>query len=93
VALRGDGDEEEFPALQYMVGRSVDEDYWHIAIDPRGRQCGPPGTTTPTVDLAGPFELSAPKEDKADEDDSWSFRPSSDGGDDLDFSAFDSWRT
>ena len=47
------------------------------------------------VDLAGPSELPAPKEEKADEeeadeDDSWSFGASSDDGDDLDFSAFDS---
>jgi hypothetical protein len=47
------------------------------------------------VDLAEPSELLAPKEEKAgeeeaDEDDSWSFGPSSDGGDDLDFNVFDS---
>jgi hypothetical protein len=42
------------------------------------------------VDLAGPSELSAPKKEEADEDDSWSFGPSSDNGDDQDFSAFDS---
>jgi hypothetical protein len=40
------------------------------------------------------LELSAPKEEKADEeeDDSWSFGASSDDGDNLDFSAFDSRR-
>jgi hypothetical protein len=47
------------------------------------------------VDLAGPSELPAPKEEKADEEegddaDSWSFPSSS--GDDLDFTAFDSPR-
>jgi hypothetical protein len=34
AALRGDDDEEEFPGLNFMVGRSVDEDYRHITLDP-----------------------------------------------------------
>jgi hypothetical protein len=47
------------------------------------------------IDLAGPSELPAPKEEKDDEEeaddaDSWSFGSSS--GDELDFSAFDSPR-
>ncbi|KAK1697155.1 hypothetical protein QYE76_013852 [Lolium multiflorum] len=44
------------------------------------------------VDLAGPSELPAPKEKKANEDGSWSFGASINDGDDLDFSAFDSRR-
>jgi hypothetical protein len=44
------------------------------------------------VDLDGPSDLPAPKEEKADEDDSWSFGASSDDDDQLDFSAFDSHR-
>jgi hypothetical protein len=35
AALRGDDDEEEFPGLNFMVARSVDEDYRHITLDPR----------------------------------------------------------
>jgi hypothetical protein len=42
------------------------------------------------VDLAGPSQLHAPKEEKADDADSWSFGTSR--GDDLDFSVFDSPR-
>jgi hypothetical protein len=45
------------------------------------------------VDLTGPSELSAPREEKVATADDWSFRPSSDDGDDdddLDFSTFDS---
>jgi hypothetical protein len=38
------------------------------------------------VDLAGPSELPTPKEEKADEDDSWSLGASTDDGDGLDFS-------
>jgi hypothetical protein len=42
------------------------------------------------VDLAGPSELPAPKEEKDDDD--WSFGPSSDDGNNLDFSSFDARR-
>jgi hypothetical protein len=33
AALHGDGDEEEFPGQNFILGCSVDEDYRHIAID------------------------------------------------------------
>jgi hypothetical protein len=49
------------------------------------------------VDLAGPSELPAPKEEKANEEDadgadSWSLGSSSADGDDMDFSVFYSQR-
>lgn len=93
AALRGDGDEEEFPALNFILGRFVDEEYRHIAIDPRQAAVWSARDHDANyVDLAGPSELPAPKEEKADEEeaddvDRWSFGSSSD---DLDFSAFDS---
>jgi hypothetical protein len=31
----GNNDEEEFPRQNFILGRSIDEDYRHIAIDPR----------------------------------------------------------
>jgi hypothetical protein len=40
------------------------------------------------VDLAGPSELPTPKEEKAAAN--WSFGPSSEDGNNLDFSAFNS---
>jgi hypothetical protein len=88
--LGGDGDEAEFPALQYIVGHSVDEDYRQQAVVWSARD-----HSANYVDLAGPSELPTPKEEKADEEeaddaDSWSFGSSS--GDKLDFSAFDSPR-
>jgi hypothetical protein len=81
--------------MNFMVGRSVDEDYRHITIDPRqvavwfARDHG-----VNFIDLDEPSELPAPKEKKgdekeADEVDSWSFGAPSDNGDD---SAFDSQR-
>jgi hypothetical protein len=96
VALRGDGDEEDFHVQNFILGRSVDEDYHHIAIDPR--QAAVWSTRdhgANYVDLVGPSVLPAPKEEQANEEeaddiDSWSFGSSR--GDDLDFSAFDSQR-
>jgi hypothetical protein len=95
AALRGDSDEEEFPGLNFMVGHSVDEDYRHIAVDLwQTAVWSARDNDANYVDLAGPAELPAPKEEKADEEEanSWSFGSSSDDGDDLDFSAFDSHR-
>jgi hypothetical protein len=94
AALRGDDDEEEFPGQNFILGRSVEENYQHIAIDPwqaavwSARDHG----ANNYVDLTGPSELPAPKEEKADEVDSLSFGSSSADGDDLNFSAFDSQR-
>jgi hypothetical protein len=88
--------EEEFPGLNFMVGRSVDEDYRKMTVDPRqaaawsARDHG-----ANFVDLAGPSVQPAPKEEEEDDAD-WSFGTSNDGGDDgnnLDFSAFDARAT
>jgi hypothetical protein len=96
--LRLGDDLEEFTGQSIIIGRFVNEDYRQITMDPRqvavwsDRDHG-----ANFVDLAGPSELPTPKEEKTD-DDSWSFRQSSDEGDDgedgnnLDFSAFDSRR-
>jgi hypothetical protein len=35
AALRGGDDPEDFPGQHVIVGRSVDEDYRQITIDPR----------------------------------------------------------
>jgi hypothetical protein len=93
VALRGDADVEEFPGQNFILGRSVDEDYRQIAIDPRHAAVwSAMDHGANFVDLDGPSDLPAPKEEKADEDGSWSFGASSDDDDQLDFSAFDSHR-
>jgi hypothetical protein len=35
AAHRGGDDPEEFPGQNFIVGRSVEEDYWQITMDPR----------------------------------------------------------
>ncbi|KAK1698067.1 hypothetical protein QYE76_014764 [Lolium multiflorum] len=52
-----------------MVGRSVDEDYRHITLDPRQAAVwSAMDHGANFVDLAGPSEMPAPKEEKADEE-------------------------
>jgi hypothetical protein len=93
-ALRSGGDPEEFPGQNFIVGRSVEEDYRQMTLDPRqaavlsARDHG-----ANFVDFAGPSEPPAPKEEE--EDDDWSFGISSNDGDDgnnLDFSVFNARR-
>jgi hypothetical protein len=89
AAIRGDDDEEDFPGLNFIVGRSIDEDNRQITLDPwqaavwSARDHG-----ANFVDLAGPSEPPVPKEEEED-DDTWSFGSSNDDGNNLDFSAFD----
>jgi hypothetical protein len=70
---------------------AVDEEYRQITMDPRqvavwsARNHG-----ANFVDFTGPSQLPAPKVEK-DDDDDWSFEPSSVDGDDgknIDFNAF-----
>jgi hypothetical protein len=83
-----DGDDpEEFPDQNFIVGRSVEEDYRQMRMDLRQAAVWSAGDHGANfVNLAGPSELPAPKEE-----DDWSLSSSSsDGGDadNLDFSAF-----
>jgi hypothetical protein len=84
AVLHGGDDPEEFPGL----GRSVEEDYRQITMDPRqttmhsARDHG-----SNFIELTEPFELPAPKEEE-DDDNDWSFGTSNDDGDDLVFSIF-----
>jgi hypothetical protein len=91
-SLHGDDDEEEFLGLNYIVGRSVDEDYRQITLDPRqalGWSTRDHGANF--FDFAGPSEPPASKEEE-DDDDDWSFRTSSNDGNNLDFSDVDACR-
>jgi hypothetical protein len=97
AALHGGDDPEEFfPGHKFIVGRSVDEDYRQITMEPRQAAVwSAKDHGANFVDLAGPSELPAQKEEKANDNGDWSFGPSSDDGDDgnnLNFSAFDSRR-
>jgi hypothetical protein len=75
AALRDSNDLEDFPGQHFIAGRSVEEDYRQMTLDPRQavvRSAMDHGENF--VDLAGPSEPPAPKE----EEDDWSFDLSGD---------------
>jgi hypothetical protein len=89
AALRGGDDPKDFLGQHFIVGRSVEEDYWQITLDPRQAAVWSAMDHGENfVNLAGPSEPPAPKE----KEDDWSFDLSSDDGgdnaDNLDYSAF-----
>jgi hypothetical protein len=67
VDLRGGDDREDFPRQNFIVRRFVEEDYRQMTTDPRqaavwsARDHG-----ANFIDLVGPFEPSAPKEEDDD---------------------------
>jgi hypothetical protein len=77
AALRGGDEPEEFPGQNSIVGRSIEEDYQQMMMDPRQAAVwSAKDHDANFVDLAGPSELPAPKEEE--EEDDWSFGTSSD---------------
>ncbi|KAK1642791.1 hypothetical protein QYE76_060596 [Lolium multiflorum] len=92
VAFRSGDNPKDFPRHHLIVGRSIEEGYWQITLNRRQSEVWSAMDHDENfVDLAGPLEPPAPKE----EEDDWSFNFSDeDGGgdgddtDNLDFSAF-----
>jgi hypothetical protein len=92
AAFLGGNNPEELPGQHLIVGRSVDEDYRQITLDPRQAAVWSAMDHGKNfVNLAGLSEPPAPKE----EEDDWSFDFSDeDGGgegddaDNLDYSTF-----
>jgi hypothetical protein len=92
AAFRGGDDPEDFPGQHLIFGRSVDEDYRQITLDPRQAAVWSAMDHGKNfVDLTGPSEPPAPKE----EEDDWSFAFSDDDGggdaddaDNLDYNTF-----
>jgi hypothetical protein len=95
VALHAGDDPEEFPGMNFIGGRSIEEDYRQMMMDPRHAAVWSARDHRANfVDLIGPSKLPAPKEEEEDDND-WSFGTSRNDGDDgknLDFSAFDARR-
>jgi hypothetical protein len=90
AALRGGDDPEEFPGQNFIVGRSIKEDYRQMMMDPwQAAVWSTRDHDANFIDLVGPSQ-PAPKEE---EDDDWSFGSSSDDDtNNLDFIAFDARR-
>jgi hypothetical protein len=86
AALRGGNDPEEFPGQHFIAGRSVEEDYRQMTLDPRQAAVWSARDHNANfVDLAGPSEPPAPK---GEEDDDWSFGSSTDDdANNLDFNS------
>ena len=81
------GNPEEFPGEHLIRSWSVNEDYRQVMLDDLQTELWSAMDSGAIVDLAGPFELPAPKE----EEDSFHFSDDDDDGDDadsLDWSAF-----
>jgi hypothetical protein len=88
AALRGGDDPKDFLGQHFIVGRSVEEDYWQITLDPRQAAVWSAMDHGENfVNLAGPCEPPEPKE----EEDNWSFNFSDEDdvvdADNIDFSA------
>jgi hypothetical protein len=92
AAFRGGDDPEDFPGQHLIFGRSVDEDYRQMTLDPRQAAVWSAMDHGENFsDFAGPSEPPVPRE----EEDDWSFDLSGDDigndGDDannLDYNAF-----
>ena len=66
AAAAAAGRNEEFPGEHIARNRSVDEDYRHVTLDDRRAQLWSAMDSGAIVDLAGPSELPAPKEEEED---------------------------
>ncbi|KAK1606656.1 hypothetical protein QYE76_030329 [Lolium multiflorum] len=69
AALRGGDDPEEFPSQNFIVGRSVEEDYRQMTMELRQAAAWYARDHDANfVDLAGPSELPAPKKEEEEDD-------------------------
>ena len=90
------GNPEEFPGEHLIRSRSVNEDYRQVTLDKRQAELWATMDSGAVVDLDGPSELPAPKEEE-DSFDLYDFSDDDGGGDgngadSMDWSAFDGRR-
>ena len=90
AALASGDHPEEFPGEHIIISRSVNEDYLQVTLNDRQAELWSAMDSGAVVDLAGPSEPSAPKEEGSfDFDDDGC---DDDDADSLDWSAFDNRR-
>ena len=90
AALGTADDPQEFPGQHIILGRSVNEDYRQVTLNDRQAELWSAMDHGDNfVDLAGPSEPPAPKEE---DEESFHFSDDDDDADSLNWSAFDGCR-